>query len=56
MYGRENIVLSKIFEMEILMDLQILRSSKPESNIFSDWCVSIIKSISITQKQMKVET
>ena len=29
--------LDQIFEMEILMDLHILRSFKPENNIFSDY-------------------
>ena len=63
--GRESIIFGQIFEMEILMDLHVLRSSKSENYISSGWslcmcvCVSACVSvsvISITQKQITAET
>ena len=37
--SRESIALGQIFEMEILMDLNVLRSPEPENHIFSVWSV-----------------
>ena len=34
--------LDKIFEMEILMDLDVLRSPKSENYVFSGLCTSVI--------------
>ena len=33
--------LGQIFEMEILMDLHVLRSPESENHIFSGWSVSV---------------
>ena len=35
----ESIVLSQIFEVEILMDLHVLKSPESENHIFSTWSV-----------------
>ena len=50
--------LGEIFEMEILMDLHVMRAPESENHILSIWsvcmciCVSVI---SITQKQITAE-
>ena len=43
MDGKENAVLDQIFEMEILMDLHVLRTPESENHILSCWsmCVSV---------------
>ena len=33
------LLLGQIFEMEIIMDLHVLRSPESENHIFSDWSV-----------------
>ena len=38
-YMVEKVPLSKIFELEILMDLHVLRSPQSEKHIFSKWSV-----------------
>ena len=49
--------LGQIFEMEVLMDLHVLRFSEFENHIFSSWPVCVISSvISITQKEITAET
>ena len=35
--SRESIVLGQTFEMEILMDLHVLRSPESENHIFNCW-------------------
>ena len=52
--------LNQILEMEILMDLHILRSPGSENHIFSVWSVCMhvcvcVTVISITQKQITAE-
>ena len=56
------IVLDKIFEMEILMNLHLFRAPESENQIFSCWSVCIyvcvclcVSLISITQKQIVSE-
>ena len=42
------------FEMEILMDLQVLRSQKPENHIFSGWSVCVCLRMPVTSlKKLK---
>ena len=37
----ENIVLGQIFELKILVDLNVLKSPEYKSRIFSGWSVSL---------------
>ena len=49
--------LGQIFEVEILMDLHVLRSPESEKHIFSKWSACVcVTFISITQKQNTAET
>ena len=51
-FGRDNIVLRKIFEMEILKNLHVFKSLKSENHIFSVWFVRVCVSLmNITSKQ-----
>ena len=43
--GRESIVFGQIFEMEILMNLHILRSPESEKHIFSVWSLCVCVSV-----------
>ena len=45
--SRESIVLGQIFEMEILMDLYVLRSPESENHIFSKWSVCMFVCLSV---------
>ena len=64
MYGRESIVLDKIYEMKILMDLHVLKNPESENYIFIGWflcvcvcvCTCLYVVISKTQKEITVET
>ena len=44
----------QIFEMEVLMDLHVLRSPDSENQIFSGWSMFLCV-ISITQNQIRAE-
>ena len=49
--------MGQIFEMEILMELHVLRSPESKNHIFSKWSVcAYVSVISITQKQNIAET
>ena len=41
MYGIESIALSQIFEIEVSIDIQILKFPKSENHILKDWSLSV---------------
>ena len=47
--------LDQIFEMEILMDLHVMRSPESENHIFSVWSVCLCVCFHKTQKQTTAE-
>ena len=54
----KELFLSQIFEMEVLMDLHVMKSLESENYIFNVWSVCMyvyMSAISITQKQITAE-